>query len=398
MQAYTTLIQKLDYILLSLRYGHDPAWENVYKLQCAQACLDPNGERLASDKKGAKPKRSFLWTWYQTYSERTLALQNLLPHSYSMPFSTHGMLTLELFRYNDYRHGKDSNESSNDKEDIHQHHNLSSLFPSHGGVGGGDSGRVNVHRAMEYANAYYSTLEEKLASLSDDSPHFFGTDKPSYVDALLFAHLAEAICNVHLILVLAKHSRLIRYFQRLYDLYFGKDYILSFMGDKEWITNNNVANACNAYNQIPAAPEKKNAENVPEMSHAIDLMQRLAVHCHQLDEALKDAARLRLDLGEKEVLDSYQRPVGSNLYRYCLKGGFWGSSKKDVDAHDNNGCEAEEEKDDASNDDDVHRKWKAQMEQMKRAERRRDETWIMGVVVAVLGSFLISACTAEHKS
>lgn len=176
--AYEALIRdKLDYILLSLRYGNDPAWEGVYRPQCIRASSDPNAERAAmaaaaaaTDGKNNSPSFFPLFAWYQARSERTLALHNLLPSAHASGTSAHGGLALELFRYSDYRQpdravdGPESREGDEETEEekdavAHQHHHpFSSLFPSHGGAGGGDTGRVNVHRAIELADVYYASL------------------------------------------------------------------------------------------------------------------------------------------------------------------------------------------------------------------------------------------------
>jgi hypothetical protein len=378
MLPYVTLIQeKLNYILLAMRYGNDPAWEMVYKPQCVQASLDPN----ASKRSGAKSYFSF-WTWYQAYSERALSLHNLLPSTASMHPSTHNGLALELFSYNDHRCR--SSDANNDK--MHQHHTFSSHLPSYSGVGGGDTGRVNVYRAMEYADAYYTTLEKKLSALSE-SMYFFGTDKPSFVDAVLFAHLAEAICDVHLVLVLANHSRLVKYFQTIHDAFFGSDYIKLFAErNTNWIRENNHVNARNAFNQIPESIPSKTtltAEQVSEMTNAIQLMQQLAVHCHQLDEALQDAAKSRSE-SEQVGLDNCHRPMGSTLYKFCM--GFW-----EGDAKNPKKDKVGEDKNDESNQDDMNSKWKDHMERMERDKRSSDETWVIGVFVAIFATVLISA-------
>lgn len=379
MLPYLTLIQeKLNYILLALRYGNDPAWEMVYKPQCGQASLDPN-----TSKRSEVNSYFSFWTWYQAYSERALSLHNLLPSTASMHPSTHNGLALELFSYNDHRC-----KSSDVKDKMHQHHTFSSHFPSHSGVGGGFTGRVNIYRAMEYADAYYTTLENKL-STSPESKYFFGTDKPSFVDAVLFAHLAEAICDVHLVLVLAKHSNLVKFFQSIYNAFFGSEYVKLFEeGNTDWIRENNHVNARNAFNQIPEPIPSRTtltAEQVTEMTNAIQLMQQLAVHCHQLDEALNEAAKSRLE-SEQVVLDNCHRPMCSTLYKFCV--GFWegdraSNAKKDKDQEDNNN--------DESNQDDMNSKWNAQIERMERDKRSSDETWVMGVFVAIFATVLISA-------
>ena len=54
-------------------------------------------------------------------------------------------------------------------------------------------------------STYIMPMEEKKLDTST-KPYFFGTEKPSYIDAVLFAHLAEAVCDLHLVLLLAKHT------------------------------------------------------------------------------------------------------------------------------------------------------------------------------------------------
>lgn len=400
MLPYVALIEeKLTYVLLALRYANDPAWEMVYRPQCTRASLDPRGERLTQK----SPKLGFFpfWTWYQTYSERALVLQNLLPSSCSMHPGTHNGLALELFRYNDYRHtNNDKVGSSNVSRDTtHQHHPFSSHIPSYAGVGGGDSGKVNVYRAMEFADAYYSTLENKLESSL--TPYFFESEKPSYIDAVLFAHLAEAVCDLHLVLVLAKHTRLVQYFQRMYDTYFGIEYIQSFESDSggntDWIKQNNVENACNAFNHIPESiPSVKtlSPEQVSNMSHAIELMQELAVHCHQMDEALKDAAKSRLESGDSVVLENYHRPMAPSLYKWCV--GFWeGDGKKPIDEKEHPTKDSDEPESDGPENDEKS-EWKEQMKNAQRDARSSDETWVMGVVLAVFVSILVSASTSKR--
>ena len=421
--AYETLIQdKLNYILLSLRYGNDPAWESVYKEQCVRASVDPNQSSI---------RRFFsLWAWYQTYSERTLTLYNLTPSRYCVGGGSNNNLALDLFRYNDYRYGDGkegtsssdgaSLNSSTDSAAVHhQHHPYSSMVSSYGGVGGGDSGSVNVYRAMELADMYYTSLEQKLmmagggGGVEDKSTaatYFLGTSVPSYIDALLFSHLAEALCDVYLVLVLAKHPRLMKYFQDLYDQFFGEKYVDSLSKgegggdaggvDVEWIKWNNVSNSLNAFNQIPETDSfrKKglgiqDGDNSNSMTHAITLMQQLAIHCHELDEAMRDAAALRLKGGmEQSVLAKQHRPIGSTLYRWLLWGSKSSLPKSSITMDDS------KTKKNANDDDDGEDKqgdskeemWRKHMEQVKRDRRYSDEVWISGVVVTFLVALVFS--------
>ena len=435
--AYESLIQeKLNYILLALRYGNDPSWEGVYRPQCIHATLDPNSEYHA----GTKERKPFfsVWAWYQSYSERSLALYNLLPSTHAMSPSIHGGLSFELFRYNDYRNCstsiKSSNANNNDEDDdgqnsdektTHQHHPFSSFFSSYGGSGGGSTGRVNVYRAMEFGDLYYSSLENKLAAAScvgtdGQTTYFLGTEKPTYIDALLFAHLAEALCDVHLVLVLAKYSRLTKYFQWMYDQFFGEAYTQTFASEStSWVEKNNIVNALNAFNQIPEATSTKqssstvssNGEGLSDMVHAIQLMQKLAVHCKELDEALQDAAALRaLDGEEKAVLDSYHRPMGSRLYGWIMgrEVKFWGSgntaklsndgevlSDKDTGNDEGSYSSGDEHQKGKYSEDD--KKQKDIVKRMKRDRRTNDELWLSGVAAVFVVTLVISASSKSKQ-
>jgi len=424
--AYEALIQgKLNYILLALRYGNDPAWEGVYKKQCILASLDPNNSSSLI-KSPQRKRRTFfsLWSWYQAYSERALALCNLIPSKYATVSSE--SIALELFRYNDYRYGdwKGSSEDEDAVDDsgasattsetaVHQHHPFSSIVQSFGGVGGGDSGSVNVYRAMEYADIYYTSLERKMTG--GNPTYFLGTSMPSYIDALLFSHLAEALCDVYLVLVLAKHPRLMKYFQWMHDQYFGEKV---GSADAEWVKWNNVSNSLNAFNQIPeAASLRKNGFGSSQeldgsgvITHAINLMQELAIHCHELDEAMRDAAALRLKGGrERTVLEKQHRPIGSTLYQWLMgvEVKLWGSSTQSrqksqlssdsgkSEANENGREEAEDEEADSENAKKAM--WQKHLEQVKRDRRYSDEVWISGVVVTFVGALLLSYSKSSNK-
>ena len=112
-----------------------------------------------------------LWSWYQTYVERKVAMSSILPKIYdNTNLSTRSGLSIELFRYNDHRDGAITKNDDDDDEDddddykveeeaIHQHHPFSSYLSNYSGSSGGDACGVNVHRAMELADSYYSSLE-----------------------------------------------------------------------------------------------------------------------------------------------------------------------------------------------------------------------------------------------
>lgn len=408
--AYETLIQeKLTYILQALRYGHGPAWNGIYRQQCVRASIDPNAKRYGD----GKVKSLFfpLWAWYQAYSERALALQNILPSSHTVPPASHGGLSLDLFRYNDYRRGTDGKTNADEDEgdgsesaDVHQQHPYSSLLPSFSGSGGGSTGMVNVFRAMEYADLYYTALEGKMEA-NRGSGYFLGTSKPTYNDILLFAHLSEALCDIHLILVLAKHSTLVKYFQFMYDQYFGEEYTRrvekSGEGSFAWVQQNNVTNSLNAFNELPNVEKMKLGSrrvlhaDGQDMTHVVDLMQKLSVHCHELDEALRNAAAIRLSEGdEKAVLMSYHRPFGSTLYRWLMGADvtLWGS-KKTTGTADDSDDDDDDSRSDAGNEGDQRAEdpiQKRAREKMKQERRTNDELWLSAVFVSIAVIVLVS--------
>ena len=493
--AYEALIRdRLDYILAALRYGNDPAWDGIYRPQCVRASADPN-DGASRRRRGGGSGPSFfpLWSWYQAYAERSLALRGLLPDGHataSFPSSGRGGLALELFRYNDHggrehdgkKRGADHDDdgggnpkndngpgeggrADNEARDHHQHHPFSSYLSCRGGSGGGDAGRVNVRRAMEIADYYYASLERRLLESDPPPPpaadddvandtgrerregrpvYLLGTDDPTPVDALLFAHIAEALCDVHLVLVLARRPVLVRYFSAMYDRYFGKGYADEWRrrhnprgggedDDDGWIRRNDVANSNNAFNRIPeiAASRTKNRRTSPgpfgpsdddddddDVVRAIQLMRRMSVHCNGdgLVSSLREAAADRTaGGGEGAVLGSYHRPMGPRLYRWIMGSddvGVRGPGRRadgaapssrssagdgetneddDSDAGSRRTGGADEGKPSSKEDDEEQRKHRELVERMKRDRRVQDELWLSGVGLAIAVALVVSA-------
>jgi hypothetical protein len=177
--------------------------------------------------------------------------------------------------------------------------------------------------------------------------------------------------------------------------------------DVEWIKWNNVSNSLNAFNQIPETDSfrKKglgiqDGDNTNSMTHAITLMQQLAIHCHELDEAMRDAAALRLKGGmEQSVLAKQHRPIGSTLYRWLMgvEWSLWGSKsslpKSSITLDDGKNKKNENENDDDGEDkqgDSKEEMWRKHMEQVKRDRRYSDEVWVSGVVVTFLVALVFS--------
>ena len=365
--------------------------------------------------------------------------------------------------------GGGGTEEADDNARHHQHHPFSSYLSCRGGSGGGDAGRVNVRRAMELADYYYASLERRLLASDPPSPppalansganddgleegegrhaYVLGTDDPTHVDALLFAHLAEALCDVHLVLVLARRPVLVRYFGAIYDRYFGPGYADEWRrrnpggggGDDGWIRKNDVANSNNAFNRIPeiTAYRAKNQWATPgpfgpsddgddddaagehDVVRAIRLMRRMAVHCSVGDglvSSLREAVADRTDGGgEGAVLGSYCRPMGPRLYRWIMGSdvaGLRGSGRRAGGAAPSSRSSAgdgETDEDDDSDDGsrrtgggdgegpsseedgEEQRKHREIVERMKRDRRLQDELWLSGVGLAIAVALVVSA-------
>jgi hypothetical protein len=508
VMAYETLIRdRLEYILLALRYGHSPAWTSIYRNQCIRASLDHHTHAhdmtTPSDVPGVKKNGNTtntrgngyfffpLWSWYQTYVERKVAMSNIVPTIYdNTTLSTRGGLTLELFRYNDHR-GDDGATTKDDDDDddtttttrtnIHQHHPFSSYLSNYSGSGGGNASGVNVHRAMELADSYYSSLEcgalsnnlafsitpptagnqslekEVEQQQQQQCTYLFGAIEPTYLDALLFAHLAEAMCDIHLVLVLSKHVKLIKYFDVLYNRYFGNEYITMYKShvtnenindDVHWIHHNNSVNATNAFNRLPEISNASNNNSTHiyndddtddnEIVRAIRLMQQMAIHCNNNNARSnynKDAfttslcnnsnmaSRKEARGNESMVLQSYRQPTCPNLYRWIMGGELLytnpaplrsrgTTSRENVDnANENEDDDASISGDDdkdykegrqssssphARKEDEDKKRRKLVTKKMKRDQRLHDELWLSGVGSVLLLVIIIS--TSRNKS
>ena len=492
VMAYETLIRdRLEYILLALRYGHSPTWTSMYRNQCIRASLDHTHEiTVAMDDAGMKEygntdtrRRGYfvfpLWSWYQTYVERKVAMSSILPTIYDKTtLSTRSGLSIELFRYNDHRDGAITKNNNNDDDDdddddkdeeeaIHQHHPFSSYLSNYSGSGGGDACGVNVHRAMELADSYYSSLECALIIVASTPPttdenqseekendhkkeeqqhqqctYLLGAIQPTHLDALLFAHLAEAMCDVHLVLVLSKHVKLMKYFDLLYNTYFGNGYITLYkshvpsnenIDDIGWISQNNKVNANNAFNRLPeiidASNDNSNIYNNNNNHHddvvrAIRKIQHLAIHCSSNNNDNEDifaaalcnnssmAGRKEAGGNEHAVLQSYRRPTCPNLYRWIMGGelrhqpALSRSKSSRANVYNNNNNDDDDDDASISGDDDKEEKEGGQsssharkedddkkrklVTKMKREQSVHDELWLSGVGSVLLLALIIS--------
>ena len=258
--AYTTLVKsQLELALLSLRYGDDDAWEQVYRAQYMQA-----GNR------------------FQAWSIRTVGRKQLK--------------------------------------------------------------RIwSVEESRSIAREAYQSLGTQLG----DNQYLLG-EQPTTVDALVWAHLADALCDVHLVTILADFPNLVQYFQRVYDTYFRLNV------DEEWKIWNHEQNLCSPFQKLPM--EETSCSKLSTFHDALELMQSFSVHQHDLKEVLIVATEKR-SLQESGKRDASARQ--STLYRWRMGGDIFPPKE-------------------SSDTDETT----AQQDKWRKIHKQNDELWLSAVLVA----------------
>jgi hypothetical protein len=218
---------------------------------------------------------------------------------------------------------------------------------------------VNIKQAVERAKEVYEALENQLSS--HGKGFLLGGDEPSLVDALLWAHLADALCDVHLVVVLATFPGLIKYFQEINKTYFtGKL-------DK-WDEWNHQQNMKNAFNQIPI--DGKGTASKSNFKDAIELMQSLSLRNQELNEVLAAAKAKRAE----EPWPVAPAPTESFLYRWRMGDDF--QKPRQVPETEEN---------------PIRKK-------MQRDQVRNDQVWISGVAgVSAIALLLLQGSSKESQ-
>ena len=225
---------KLHKCLMVLRYEDRNAWDQIYRMQClhsskgkSQSSTDSSTKNTPKNLSSRLPTMRGL---YQAWSERVMARKAL-------------------------RVGNGSKE-------------------------------VSVDEAKAEARKAYEILEQQLTQI-ERGRYLVGTEQPAMVDALLWDHLAEALCDVNLVLVLADFPKLIQFFQRIYDAYF-VDMSNTAAQTVSWSMWNKHQNYKNHFQQIPLEADMiKEKYDAKKIKHALELMQTLSVRDHDLLEVLK---------------------------------------------------------------------------------------------------------------
>jgi hypothetical protein len=327
MVSLTSLIQDLNEMQKLLRYGDADAWNEIYRKQCIKASTLHQMEHPSEDR--VKSINGF--AWFQAWAERAIHLK-------CIKFGFHSRQYVE------------------------------------------GNNTFHVDKAVQFCKDAYQALDRRLADAQTRSiPTLLSTDMLSSVDMLLFEHLAHAMCDVHLVTVLDGQNHLIRFFQDVYHRYF-KDYKSSIKYD--WVKMNNVTNALNQFNRVPLNDcIYTNSIHKGNVQDVIAIMQKIAVHCHDLQEILADMAIQKKKDDSLYASGTGIAKAGSMFHKVCMLG------ELSVDTNNN------DEDTDDEDGDDLMKKNRRQMKKIMKDAKKNDELWVSGVLIAaVIG--LLSATSS----
>ncbi len=154
-----------------------------------------------------------------------------------------------------------------------------------------DGEKNTISQLLQRANDAYFAIDRQLLFViqakeetTSQKVYLLGTDKPALVDALLWAHLAEAFCDVHLVVLLASYPRIVNYFQDMYQTYFPSSKETSETGCT-WMKWNDHQNLSNAFQKVPTLSES-DAIQRSTFKDAVDLMKKTSLQRQNLQEFL----------------------------------------------------------------------------------------------------------------
>jgi len=236
--------------------------------------------------------------------------------------------------------------------------------------GNGEDRQETIDNLLERASEAYFAIDCQLLSLIEkqDGKHcnhnyLLGTARPALVDVLLWAHLAEAICDAHLVVILASYPRLVTYFQNMYRTYFST---IDENSDTmcAWTSWNEEQNLANAFQKIPTL-SKSTMNQCEIFKDAFDFMQKSSLHNQDLQDFLEAVKVMRAE----ECQPKSRKPTSYLLYRWCMGDTFKQNHEKAKEQQGN-----------------------SQRQKLLREQARNDQMWISGIVgVSAIALILIQA-------
>jgi len=224
-------------------------------------------------------------------------------------------------------------------------------------LGYGRSGEnKSISQLVERANEAYFAIDRQLQCIikeqdetNSNRKYLLGTNRPALVDVSLFAHLADALCDVHLVVLLASYPRLVNYFQGMYHAYFSSSEGLD--AECSWKVWNEQQNQRNAFQKIPTLSKLSIAQCIM-IKDTVDLMQKSSLQKQNLQEVLDAVKATRA----KECQPKPRKLKSFLLYRWCMG-----------ETYEKKSTLAEE-----SQDNPLRKK-------LLRDQARNDQMWISGI-------------------
>jgi hypothetical protein len=130
------------------------------------------------------------------------------------------------------------------------------------------------------ARQMYTIFEHRIQlQQSSSKNYFFGTEKPSLVDCLLWDHLMQAMADIHLVVVLADFPGLLKFSQHIWDTFsFGSaiDRNVTGLSCSCWVWNLEE-NVLNSFAEIPLIPPRRKSDSDNDYETVIDQMEKIAL-------------------------------------------------------------------------------------------------------------------------
>lgn len=259
--------------------------------------------------------------------------------------------------------------------------------------------QVNFLAAISHINDIYSILNNRLKMKStiqveedgdggrgrqqhqQQQPLFLlGTPYPTNVDAVLFAHLAEALTDVHVLPILSQYETLMDFFQIIFHTYFGPNYRfppsspneeVDHVCMEELVKRNNATNYRNAsgthvYNSIQ-----------------VDAASILRLHLNK--NSLWDAATV-----QQQQYDHFNGG-GETIHRWLMDGGIFPESNDETfygPAFVNRRQQQQSKKDDETT---THNNRTPSHEEASYQEQRQNDDilWLKWIAATFVGAIFI---------